>query len=183
MIGDNKNKGYLKTEKAIHDVFFELLDEKGSTKKMTVKELCARAGIRRSTFYLHYNGIFGIVKEIIKDYNRALEEMIPDTISDASGFRNFMIKYICDFKGKERFMRAILLDFGNEDIFGPALEKARMQIRDSLTKGNASYSRGKAVVTFIGLVSTLNKIAIGSTTTTYDEVEDAAISLCDAIFE
>ena len=41
-----------KTKKAIQDVFCELTKEK-KLNEITIKELCARADINKSTFYLH----------------------------------------------------------------------------------------------------------------------------------
>lgn len=45
-----------KTKKAIQDVFCEMIKEK-KLNEITVKELCARADINKSTFYLHYRDI------------------------------------------------------------------------------------------------------------------------------
>lgn len=42
--------------------FLELLDEK-ELPYITVKEICARAGVSRSTFYLHYEAISDLVTE------------------------------------------------------------------------------------------------------------------------
>lgn len=52
-----------KTKKAIQDVFCEMTKEK-RLNEITVKELCARADINKSTFYLHYRDIYDLAKSI-----------------------------------------------------------------------------------------------------------------------
>lgn len=52
-----------KTKAAIRTVLFECLHEK-SLENISVKELCARAGINRTTFYNHYAGVNELVEEI-----------------------------------------------------------------------------------------------------------------------
>ena len=52
-----------KTKKAIQDVFCEMTKEK-KLNEITVKELCARADINKSTFYLHYRDVFDLADSI-----------------------------------------------------------------------------------------------------------------------
>ncbi|HHV12605.1 MAG TPA: TetR family transcriptional regulator [Clostridiales bacterium] len=51
------------TKQLIKDMFLELLLEKPSH-KITVKELCERADINRTTFYSHYEGIYSLAEEL-----------------------------------------------------------------------------------------------------------------------
>ncbi len=48
-----------KTEAAIKNAFMELRSQK-SVEKITVKELCQRAQINKSTFYTHYEDIYAL---------------------------------------------------------------------------------------------------------------------------
>lgn len=50
------DKRIVKTRKAVFKAVFDLLVEK-EPEKITVLELCKRAGINKSTFYLHYSSI------------------------------------------------------------------------------------------------------------------------------
>ena len=52
-----------KTKKAIQDVFCEMVEGK-KLNEITVKELCARADINKSTFYLHYRDIYDLANSI-----------------------------------------------------------------------------------------------------------------------
>lgn len=66
-----------KTKKAIQDVFFELIKEK-KLNEITIKELCAKADINKSTFYLHYRDIYdladSIQRNLIQDVCAIIDE-------------------------------------------------------------------------------------------------------------
>lgn len=74
-----------RTKNAIQSAFLKLIFEK-DINKITIKELCERADINKSTFYLHYQDIYDLeaqfreeisekVCHIIMDYE--LGELIP----------------------------------------------------------------------------------------------------------
>lgn len=52
-----------KTKQAIQDVFCEMIKE-STLNEITIKELCARADINKSTFYLHYRDIYDLADSI-----------------------------------------------------------------------------------------------------------------------
>lgn len=52
-----------KTKKALQDVFCEMIKEK-TLNEITIKELCARADINKSTFYLHYSDIYDLADSV-----------------------------------------------------------------------------------------------------------------------
>lgn len=52
-----------KTKKAIQDAFCELTKEK-KVNEISVKELCAKADLNKSTFYLHYKDIYDLADSI-----------------------------------------------------------------------------------------------------------------------
>lgn len=53
---------YFATAERMDAAFLELLEEKDFA-YITVKEICARAGVNRSTFYLHYETIADLLAE------------------------------------------------------------------------------------------------------------------------
>ena len=72
-----------KTKKAIHDVFCEMAKEK-KLNEITIKELCLKADINKSTFYLHYHDIYDLAESIqttlITDVCEIIDEYSYDTI-------------------------------------------------------------------------------------------------------
>lgn len=56
---------YFETAELMDDAFLELLKEK-DIEFITVKEICSRAGVSRSTFYLHYESIADLLEESLE---------------------------------------------------------------------------------------------------------------------
>ena len=60
---------YFNTAVRIDEAFIALLEKKDFD-YITVKEICEKAGINRSTFYLHYETIGDLLHESIEYMNR-----------------------------------------------------------------------------------------------------------------
>lgn len=67
------------TNSLIRQAFTSLLVEK-PIQHITVKELCQRAGVNRSTFYAHYVDIYDLLakleEDMVEDFQRALEPLL-----------------------------------------------------------------------------------------------------------
>lgn len=63
---ERRESKYFRTAEKMDLAFLELLEEKDFA-YITVKEICKRAGVHRSTFYLHYETITDLLSESI-DY-------------------------------------------------------------------------------------------------------------------
>ena len=74
----NGNKTDLRiqrTQKAIVDAFYELLDEK-SFGSITVIDICDRALINRGTFYTHFEDKYSLLDKCISDIMYGLHEQV-----------------------------------------------------------------------------------------------------------
>ena len=73
------------TREVIRKSFLELLKEKPAA-KITVKELCEKSGINRSTFYKHYADVYDLMEkleeEILEEERKTLESLKPTDIED-----------------------------------------------------------------------------------------------------
>lgn len=70
----NKSESkYFNTAKRMDDALCALLSEK-DLDYVTVKEICARAQVNRSTFYLHYETIDDLLMEILHAVNEKFRE-------------------------------------------------------------------------------------------------------------
>ncbi len=63
---------YFHTAVLMDQAFLELLDQK-DFEYITVKEICEKAGVNRSTFYLHYETVADLLDESIEYMNRQFE--------------------------------------------------------------------------------------------------------------
>lgn len=65
----NKSESrYFSTAARMDDAFLRLLERK-RFEYITVKEICAEAGVNRSTFYLHYETIADLLSESVERMN------------------------------------------------------------------------------------------------------------------
>ena len=69
----NKSESkYFNTALRMNEALIALLEEK-DLEYITVKEICHRAGVNRSTFYLHDETIADLVNETMETINRRFE--------------------------------------------------------------------------------------------------------------
>ena len=61
-------------EKIIRAVYAMMTQEHRPIGKITVREICERTGIHRSTFYAHYRDVFDLVEKVEKSMSRQLTE-------------------------------------------------------------------------------------------------------------
>jgi len=67
------------TKQVMKDALIELLETR-SLQEVTVKELCAEAGVNRSTLYAHYDGVYGLYDEAEGEF---LDEIWDVSISNS----------------------------------------------------------------------------------------------------
>lgn len=60
-----RNSRYFETAELMDEAFLDLLGEK-DLEFVTVKDICSRAGVSRSTFYLHYESFAELVEESVR---------------------------------------------------------------------------------------------------------------------
>ena len=63
---------YFNTARLMNQALFELLEKKDFD-FITIKELCDKAGVNRSTFYLHYENMHDLLQECIENSNKEFD--------------------------------------------------------------------------------------------------------------
>ena len=61
-------------EKIIRAVYAMMTEEHRPIGKITVREICQRSGVHRSTFYAHYRDVYDLVERVEKNMSRQLTE-------------------------------------------------------------------------------------------------------------
>lgn len=69
------DKRAVKTKKRIMTAFMQLATEMDSS-KITISDLAEKAAVNRSTFYLHYNDIRGVLKDIETEFAETVSSCI-----------------------------------------------------------------------------------------------------------
>ena len=84
MMNQNQSR-YFITATLMDEALLQLLEKKDFA-FISVKEICQRAGVNRSTFYLHYQSINDLLEETIELLNERFVSAFPkDLISAAKG--------------------------------------------------------------------------------------------------
>ncbi|MGX8688756.1 MAG: TetR/AcrR family transcriptional regulator [bacterium] len=110
------------TKRLLKESLIEILSKK-TIRKVTVTELCLRAGINRSTFYAHYRIPSDILTEIKKDFSAALAE--SSRSKNQKGFSYEKLKDICRFIYDNRSLqKIILLNSSDDEVLEAALESS-----------------------------------------------------------
>lgn len=115
----NKSESkYFNTARLIDKAFIEILSKKDIS-YITVKEICEKAGVNRSTFYLHYETINDLLEETLEyiqkefdaSFNGKLdnfEEVISDLPLEKILFINkeYLVPYLRFVKGHKHVYKA-----------------------------------------------------------------------------
>ena len=81
----NKSESkYFNTALRMDEALIALLEEK-DLEYITVKEICRRAGVNRSTFYLHYETIADLVDETLEMINQRFLSYFPQQEEEVLG--------------------------------------------------------------------------------------------------
>lgn len=78
----NKNEGkYFNTAILFDEALIYLLEKK-DIEYITIKEICKKAGVNRSTFYLHYENINDLVDETLNYINEKFIKYFNENSKD-----------------------------------------------------------------------------------------------------
>lgn len=117
------------TRSRIKSAFLELIDEGKSPEEITVTSLCQRAGIHRSSFYLHYAVPTDILAEIEKE-TAAMMGMFLMSLSHESPEEG-VVSLLCFIRDNDRLFRTILLTAKGEKLINSFLSQGVVGIRES----------------------------------------------------
>ena len=78
----NKSESkYFATTARMDEAFLELIEKKDFA-YITVKEICEKAGVNRSTFYLHYETVGDLLEESVRHIIDRFVEFMPYDTAD-----------------------------------------------------------------------------------------------------
>lgn len=83
----------IKTKNALHNAFFAMLSEM-DIEDITINSLCDRAGIRRATFYKHFNDKIDFMTYIIKNVRFSFDAKFNDTNESNCISVDYYVKYM-----------------------------------------------------------------------------------------
>ena len=159
----DKAESKYKNTALLMDQALLILLEKKDLEFITIKEICSKAGVNRSTFYLHYENINDLFNETVDYLNQEFLSSFslnmqfnkkPDDYVFIK--KEFIIPYLEFVKKNKRVMKMIHskpLVFNNEkiyekmkkEIFIPAVEKHRVA-KDEQTYVIEFFTKGVVAI-------------------------------------
>ncbi len=145
---NTKDRRVRKTKRLLLEGLTELMKTK-SINDITVKELADRVDINRSTFYLHYQDIYDMIKHIEDDIMNQLNEVLGpmptsnDPIQSEEEIEN-IIKSIFEFLYENRAVCRVLLGPNGDikflnKVLDNVSERINFFLRSYMTTGYTNF--------------------------------------------
>ena len=168
------------TKKLLQTALIELMQEK-PFKQINIKELCERADLNRTTFYLHYNDQQSVLNDIKKEIEKRTDDYM-ENVSPSAETVDYIEAFLSYIQKNALLFRTILC---NEDA-----ESFRMEfIQHTLDKvrGNLPHTgnplQEKYMLTFLmqGSVHILIEWINSDFDITSRQAAGLIFSLCDSV--
>ena len=121
-------------EKIIRTVYQMMVQEKRPIGKITVREICERADIHRSTFYAHYLDVYDVVEKVEEHMSRELTETFFQKMDENAAARECFTEIFTFIRTYREFYTYYLNESKN---FG-VLQLARDMILDRYNRAGAA---------------------------------------------
>lgn len=115
------------------NALMDLLKEKGSISKVSVRELCDRAELNRSTFYAHYQEPKDLLYEIETELLDATEEHLKKIGQENDiGAHKYLLSFLQYIKENDKPFRTLLIDAADPDFRSRFMQQSIIQFIDNL---------------------------------------------------
>lgn len=93
------------------NALMDLLKEKGDIHKVSVRELCERADLNRSTFYAHYNEPQDLLKELEDEIIESTEEHLRKIGEENEiGAQKYILSFLQYIRENDKVFRTLLIN-------------------------------------------------------------------------
>ena len=115
------------------NALMDLLKEKGSVAKISVRELCDRAELNRSTFYAHYNEPNDLLMEIETELLDATEEHLKKIGEENdAGAHKYILSFLQYIKQNDKQFRTLLIDSFDPEFRSRFMQQSIIQFVENL---------------------------------------------------
>lgn len=101
----SENQRVMLTKRLIREALVELLKAK-NLRQISVRELCERAGINRTTFYKHYGAPEQVLQEILSDQIQNVIALADDPGKPISA--QIYLERVCEYMWENRNLHKVL---------------------------------------------------------------------------
>ena len=115
------------------NALMDLLKEKGSVAKISVRELCDRAELNRSTFYAHYNESKDLLYEIETELLDATEEHLKKIGEENdAGAHKYILSFLQYIRQNDKQFKTLLIDTADPDFRSRFMQQSIIQFVNNL---------------------------------------------------
>jgi len=115
------------------NALMDLLEEKGSVAKISVRELCDRAELNRSTFYAHYNEPKDLLEEIETELLDATEDHLKKIGAETDiGANKYILSFLKYIKANDKPFRTLLVDSADPQFRSRFMQQSIIQFIENL---------------------------------------------------
>lgn len=115
------------------NALMDLLKEKGSVAKISVRELCDRAELNRSTFYAHYQEPNDLLIEIETELLDATEEHLKKIGAENDiGAHKYILSFLKYIRQNDKPFRTLLIDSTDPEFRSRFMQQSIIQFVDNL---------------------------------------------------
>ncbi len=122
------NQRTVQTENKIKWVFLNLLGEKDIS-RISVSEICSRANIHRTTFYVHYKDVADLMDHLVAEM---YQQMMDIFMEEGKGMRAHGFRKLFELVGQHRsFFNMYLGAMGGVNL---TYDRLPVELRDNIDK-------------------------------------------------
>lgn len=117
----------------LKNALMDLLSEKGSVTKISVRELCERADLNRSTFYAHYSEPKELLEEVEAELLDATREHLQKIGAENDiGAHRYLLSFLIYIKENDKPFRTLLIDAGDLEFRSKFMQQSIIQFVENL---------------------------------------------------
>lgn len=159
----------------LKNALMDLLSEKGSVTKISVRELCERADLNRSTFYAHYSE----PKELLEEVETALLDATREHLQKIGaendiGAHRYLLSFLIYIKENDKPFRTLLIDAGDPEFRSKFMQQSIIQFVENL---NISFPKDQEQYIYSYILNGSTGVIIQWMRSDYSIDENALVDL------
>ena len=159
----------------LKNALMDLLSEKGSVTKISVRELCERADLNRSTFYAHYSEPKKLLEEVEAELLDATREHLQKIGAENNiGAHRYLLSFLMYIKEKDKPFRTLLIDAGDPEFRSKFMQQSIIQFIENL---NISFPKDQEQYIYSYILNGSTGVIIQWMRSDYSIDENALVDL------
>ncbi len=159
------------------NAIMDLLKEKGDIHKISVRELCEKAELNRSTFYAHYSEPKDLLKELEDEIIESTEDHLKK-IGEGNdlGAHKYILSFLKYIKDNDKVFRTLLIDTANSEFKSRFMQQSIIKFVENL---DIKFKEESEQYIFSYILHGSTGIILQWIRSDYSESEDA---ICELLF-